>query len=75
MFAAMLVPKMETLQPKATRKTAKRVVPDQYRVMIASSKSHWFHSSRPQALLMAAVARMPSEADKVTAIGFVRICE
>lgn len=42
---------------------------------MASNKSHWFQSSRPQALLIAAVARIPNEADSVTAMGLVRSCD
>jgi len=75
MFAAMLVPNRLSDQPPATSRTAKRVPPDQYRVIMASSRSHWFQSSRSHALLMAAVARIPSVADNVTAIGFVKSCE
>jgi hypothetical protein len=43
MFAAMLVPRIDTIQVNAERKTANRVPPDQYRFNIASSKSQGFH--------------------------------
>jgi hypothetical protein len=71
MFAAMLVPRIDTIQQNARRKTANRVLPDQYLSRIASSKSHGFQRLRPQVLLIAAVARIPREAETVTAIGLV----
>lgn len=71
MLAAMLVPRIDTIQQNAKRKTANRVDPDQYLSKIASSKSHGFQRLLPHVLLMAAVARMPREAETVTAIGFV----
>lgn len=70
-FAARLVPRMEIAQPAAQRNTANLTELLQYRSMIASNKSHWFHTSRPHALLMAAVDKIPRLADKVTAMGFV----
>lgn len=72
MLAAMLVPRMLTLHPAAARKTANLVVPDQYLVMIASKRSHWFQSANPHALFIAAVDRMPRLALRVTAIGLVK---
>jgi hypothetical protein len=69
MFAAILVPKMETVQQAAHRKQANREPGVQYLVIMASIRSHWFHSSRSHALLMAAVDKIPSDADRVTAIG------
>jgi nucleoside permease NupC len=71
MFAAILVPRMDTIQQNASRKTANRVDPDQYLSRIASSRSHGFHKLRCQVLLMAAVERIPRDAETVTAIGFV----
>ena len=73
MLAAMFVPRIETIQQKAERKTAKRVVPDQYLSRIAPRRSQGFHRgvSSPQELLTAAVASIPRDADTVTAIGFV----
>lgn len=70
-LAAILVPRIDTAQQKASRKTANRVVPDQYLSRMASSKSHGFHRLSPQLLLIAAVARIPRDAETVTAIGFV----
>ena len=69
MFAAMLVPRIETIQVNADRKTAKRTGPDQYLSRMAARRSQGFQRSRPQELLMAAVARIPREAESVTAIG------
>lgn len=71
MLAAMLVPRIETIQQNASRKIANRVLPDQYLSRIASSKSHGFQRSTPQLLLMAAVERIPRDAERVTAIGLV----
>jgi nucleoside permease NupC len=70
-LAAMLVPRRDTIQQKASRKIANRVVPDQYLSRIASSKSHGFQRLSPQLLLIAAVERIPRDAETVTAIGFV----
>lgn len=70
-LAATFVPKIETDQAPAAKKTAVRVPASQYRVIIASSRSHWFQIASPQLLLIAAVDRMPSDAERVTAIGFV----
>jgi len=58
-----------------TRRQAKREPPLQYLSMIASKRSHWFQSSRFHALLIAAVERIPNDADKVTAIGLVSNCD
>jgi hypothetical protein len=70
-LAAILVPRIETIQQKANKKTANLVLPDQYLSRIASSKSHGFQRARPQELLIAAVARIPRDADTVTAMGLV----
>lgn len=43
--------------------------------MIALRRSHWFQSERPQALLMAAVDKIPRLADRVTAMGLVISCD
>jgi hypothetical protein len=69
MFAAILVPRIDTIQVKAERKTAKRVLPLQYRSKIAPRRSQGFQRLRPQVLFTAAVARIPRDADKVTPIG------
>lgn len=69
MFAAMFVPRIDTIQQKAQRNTAVRVPADQYRSIIAVRRSHGFQSWRPQALLIAAVDNMPSEAESVIASG------
>jgi len=71
MFAAMFVPRIETIQVNAERKTAKRVLADQYLFKMAPRRSHGFHNglSRPQELLIAAVARIPRAADSVTDSG------
>ena len=66
MFAAIFVPRIDTIHTKADRKTANRVLADQYRSRIAPSKSQGFHKSKPQVLLIAAVASMPSDAETVT---------
>lgn len=66
MFAAMFVPRIDTIQQNAKRKTAKRVLPDQYLSKMALSKSQGFHRSKPQLLLIAAVAKIPNVADSVT---------
>lgn len=71
MLAAMFVPRIDTIQTKAERNTAKRVLPDQYLSRIAPSRSQGFHKSKPQVLLIAAVARIPSEAESVTPNGWV----
>ena len=71
-FAAIFVPKIDTIQQKANRKTANLVVPDQYLSRIAPIRSHGFHKSRPHELLIAAVARIPRDADTVTAMGLVK---
>jgi hypothetical protein len=68
-LAAIFVPRMDTIQTKADRKTANRVPADQYLSRMAPSKSHGFHKSKPQLLLIAAVARIPSEAERVTEMG------
>lgn len=75
MLAAMFVPKIDTIHEKAERKTAKRVLGDQYRFKMALKRSQGFQRSKPQELLIAAVARIPSEADKVTAMGLVTNCD
>ena len=75
MFAAMLVPRIDTIQVKADRKMAKRVLADQYLSRIAPKRSQGFQSSSPQLLFMAAVARIPSEADSVTESGCVMSCD
>ena len=72
MFAAMLVPRMLNIQQSAARKMAARVPASQYLSRMASRRSHGFQSSRPQVLLMAAVDKMPSDAERVTAMGFVK---
>ena len=66
MLAAMFVPRIDTIQTNAERKTANRVLADQYRSRMAPSKSQGFHNSKPQLLLTAAVERIPSEAERVT---------
>ena len=66
---------MEKHQAPAARKTAHRVPADQSWTRIAFNRSHWFHSARPQALLIAAVERMPKLADRVTAMGLVKSCD
>lgn len=71
MLAAMFVPSIDTIQQNASRKIPNRVVPDQYLFRIASSKSQGFQSSSPQELLIAAVERMPKDAESVTANGLV----
>lgn len=73
MLAAMFVPRMETIQENAARKTAKRVLADQYLSRMAERRSQGFQRARPQLLLTAAVANIPKEADKVTPIGCVTI--
>ena len=74
-FAAMFVPNIDTIHVNADRNTANRVVPDQYLSSIAPSKSHGFHRSSPQELFIAAVARIPNDAERVTARGFVTNCD
>jgi hypothetical protein len=69
MLAAMFVPRIDTIQTNAERKTAKRVLADQYLSRIAPRRSQGFHKSKPQVLLIAAVARIPSEAERVTPKG------
>jgi hypothetical protein len=66
MFAAIFVPRIDTIQTKAERKTANHVPADQYLSRIAPSKSQGFHRSKTQVLLIAAVARIPSDAERVT---------
>ncbi len=68
-FAAMLVPRMETIQVNALRKTAKRTLEDQYRSSIAASKSQGFQRFNPHAAFMALVLNIPKLADSVTAMG------
>lgn len=77
MLAAMFVPRIDTIQQNASRKTAKRVLPDQYLSRMASSKSQGFQRglARPQVLFIAAVARIPRAAETVTAIGLVISCD
>lgn len=75
MFAAMFVPRIDTIQTKAERNTANRVLADQYLSSIAPSKSQGFHRSKPQVLLIAAVARIPSDAERVTDKGWVASCD
>lgn len=74
-LAAMLVPSVLIVHPVAQQKTANRTPLVQYLVMIASRRSHGFHRARPQLLLIAAVAKIPRLADKVTAIGLVKSCD
>lgn len=69
MFAAMLVPKMDMDQHAAAKKTAKRLAGVQYRSRIAERRSHGFQSDNPHVLLMAAVAKIPKVAARVTIIG------
>lgn len=47
MFAAMLVPRIDTIQVEAERKTAKRVLSDQYLFRMSSSRSHGFQLQVP----------------------------
>jgi hypothetical protein len=72
-LAAIFVPRIETIQQNAERKTANRVLADQYLSRIAPRRSQGFQRgvSRPHVLLTAAVARIPKDAETVTAIGFV----
>lgn len=74
-FAAMLVPKIETIQVNAERKTANRVLEDQYLSNIAPSKSQGFQRSRFQEWLIALVAKIPKDAESVTARGFEMSCD
>jgi hypothetical protein len=72
-FAAIFVPRIDTIHVNADKNTANRVLADQYLSRIAPRRSQGFHRgvSRFQELLTAAVARIPRDADRVTAIGFV----
>ena len=74
-FAATLVPRIDTVHPAAARKTAVREPAVQYLVKMASNRSHWFQSANPQALLIAAVDKIPRLADNVTAIGLLNSCD
>lgn len=68
-FAATFVPRTRMAQKSAHRNTANRAPDDGYLLRMAVRRSHWFQSLRPQALLIAAVERMPKEAEIVTEIG------
>ena len=74
-LAAMLVPRILNIQKNAQKKMPALAPDVQYRSSIAPRRSHGFHSgvSNAQLLLTAAVARMPSEAERVTARGLVKI--
>lgn len=74
-FAAMFVPRIDTIHVKADKNTANLTLPVQYLSKIAPSKSQGFHKSNSQLLLIAAVARIPRDADNVTAIGLVINCD
>lgn len=74
MFAAMFVPRIKSAQKAAQTKTANLTPDVGYRFMMASRRSHWFHNSKPQALLIAEVDRIPNDADIVTDIGLAIIC-
>jgi hypothetical protein len=74
MFAAMLVPRILRVHADAARKTANRVLPDQYLSIMASNRSHWFQSCSPQALLIAAVDKIPKLAASVTEMGLAMSC-
>lgn len=75
MLAAMFVPRIDTIHVNAERKIAKRVLADQYLSKMAPNRSQGFQRSNPQVLLIAAVAKMPRDADSVTPIGCVINCD
>lgn len=66
-FAATFVASMDTTQEKAQRKIANRTSDRQCLFMISVIRSHGFHRSVPHLLLIAAVARIPMVAERVTA--------
>lgn len=75
MLAAMFVPRIDTIHVNADRKIANLVEADQYLSKMAPSRSQGFQRSKPQVLLIAAVAKIPREADNVTPIGCVINCD